>query len=171
MVLLIVVDYCFLTDKGIELKDEVEFDWESAPDDVLGLLAGCCSKSGDYFFRAVPKKGLDDKGYAADCLSKSILGMEHSRCVVRSDNEPSILQLVKAAMGQVRLEGVDVVGEASTPHDPQTNGRAESASKSRKGLLRVHQLALERRLKAHIPAGHPLMPWLALHVGVIRRRR
>ena len=37
---LIAVDDCFLTVKGIELRDDVEFDWESAPENVLRLLAG-----------------------------------------------------------------------------------------------------------------------------------
>ena len=51
---LVSVDYCFLTDKGIVLRDEVDYDWESAPDSVLKLLAGRCSKSGDYILHAVP---------------------------------------------------------------------------------------------------------------------
>ena len=165
---MIAVDYCFLTDKGIELRDEVEFEWESAPENVLRPLAGCCSKSGDYFMHAVPKKGLDDKGYSAECLSKSVLSMGHSRCVVRSDSEPAIVQLVKASVGQIRLGGVDVVDEGSAPYDPQTNGQAEAAVKLLKGLLCVHQLSFERRLQAHIPVGHPLMAWLALHVAFLR---
>ena len=100
---MIAVDYCFLTDKGIELRDEVEFDWESALGNVLRFLVGCCSKSGDYFMHAVPKNGLDDKGSSAECLFKSVLSMGHLRCVVRSDNEPAIVQLVKASVGQIRL--------------------------------------------------------------------
>ena len=165
---MIAVDYCFLTDRGIVFKDDVDYDWESAPDSVLKLLAGRCSKSGDYLLHAVPKKGLDDKGYAAECLSKSVLAMGHSRCVVRSDNEPALAQLVKAAVGQIRLRGVDVVDEGAVPYDPQSNGQAESAVKQLKGLMRVHQLALERRLESHVPVGHPLMAWLALHVAFLR---
>ena len=88
--------------------------------------------------------------------------------MIRSDNEPAILQLVSAAAGQVRLAGVDVVDEGSSPHDPQTNGRAESAVRLLEGLVRVHQLSLERRLQAHVPVGHPLMAWLALHVAFLR---
>ena len=72
------VDYCFLTERGLQLKDEVEFGWEDAPDEVLRLLAGVCSKTGDYFLHAVPKKGLDSKGYAAECMATSILGMGHA---------------------------------------------------------------------------------------------
>ena len=128
------------------MKDEVEFGWEDAPDEVLWLLACVCSRTGDYFLHAVPKKGLDSKGYAAECLAKSILGMGHARCVVRSDNEPAILQLVRVATGRVRLGGVDVVDKGSVPHDPQTNGRAEAAVKLLKGLLSAHKLSLERRL-------------------------
>ena len=118
----IAVDYCFLTDKGIEPRDEVEVEWGSALENVSRLLADCCSKSGDYFMHAVPKKGLDDKWYSAECLSKSVLSMGHLRCVVRSDNEPATVQLVKVSVGQIRLGGVDVVAEGSVPYDPQTNG-------------------------------------------------
>ena len=107
-----------------------------------------CSKSGDFFMHAVPKKGLDSVGYAAECFSKSIMAFGHARCVVRSDNEPSIVQLVKAAFGQVRLGGIDVVDEGAVPYDPQTNGQAESAVRLLNGAMRVHPLSLERRLKA-----------------------
>ena len=148
------------TERGVQLKDEVEYDWESAPDNVLRLLAGVCSKTGDYFMHAVPKKGLDARGYSASCLSKSVLSMGHARCVLRSDNEPAMLQIVKTATGQVRLGGVDIVDEGSTPHDPQTNGRAEAAVKLLKGLMNVHKLSFERRLQRHIPPAHPLMTWL-----------
>ena len=165
---LIAIDYCFLTERGLQMKSEVDFGWEDAPDEVLRLLAGVCSKAGDYFLHAVPKKGLDSKGYAAECLAKSIIGMGHARCVVRSDNEASILQLVRVATGRVRLGGVDVVDEGSVPYDPQTNGRAEAAVKLLKGLLSVHKLSLERRLRHHIPPAHPLMAWLALHVAFLR---
>ena len=79
--------------------------------------------------------------------------MGHCRCVVRSDNEPAIAQLVKAAVGQVCLAGVDVVDEGLVPYYPQSNGQAESAVKLLKGLLRVHQVSLERRLQAHVPVG------------------
>ena len=94
--------------------------------------------------------------------------MGHARCVVRSDNEASILQLVRVATGRVRLGGVDVVDEGSVPYDPQTNGRAEAAVKLLTGLLSVHKLSLEWRLRHHIPPAHPLMAWLALHVAFLR---
>ena len=77
----------------------------------------------------VPKKGIYDKGYSAECLFKSVLSMGHSCCVVRSDNKPAIVQLVKASVGQVRLGGVDVVDEGSVPYHPQTNRQAEAAVK------------------------------------------
>ena len=124
---LIAVDYCFMTEKGIHLKTEVEYSWDGAPDHVLRVLIGACSKTNSYFAHAVAKKGLDSNGYASQSLAESVLALGHSRCVVRSDNEPSILQLVTAAVGGMKFGGVDVVDEGSIPHDPQTNGRAEAA--------------------------------------------
>ena len=34
-----------------------------------------------------------------------------------------------------------------------------------KGMLRVHILALERKLGHHIPSKHPLVTWLVEHVA------
>ena len=47
--------------------------------------------------------------------------------------------------------------------DPQTPSTAHS--KLSKGFLRVHTLALERKLGHRIPSKHPLMAWLVKHVA------
>ena len=87
---------------------------------------------------------------------------------IRSDNEPAIVQVVKAAVGQIRLGGVDVADEGSVPYDPQTNGDAEAAVRVLKDSLCTLQLSLERQVRARIPVGHPVMTWLARHVAFMR---
>jgi hypothetical protein len=165
---LVSIDYCFMSEKGVHSREDVEYQWEDAPESVLKVLVGTCSKSKEYFAHAMPKKGLDDQGYASKCLAESVMALGHARCVIRSDNEPAILQLVRSAIGRIRQGGIDVVDEGSVPHDPQTNGRAEAAVHLMKGGIRVHQLSLERKLQSHIPIAHPLMTWLARHVGFLR---
>ena len=32
---LVAIDYCFISEKGVHLKNEVDYDWNSAPDTVL----------------------------------------------------------------------------------------------------------------------------------------
>jgi hypothetical protein len=51
------------------------------------------------------------------------------------------------------------VGESAS------NGIIEGAVKTVKGVLRVHLLALERKIGATFPAGHPVLTWLVEHVS------
>ena len=46
------------------------------------------------------------------------------------------------------------------PHESESNGSVENGVKLFKGMLRVHLLALERKLKGNIPSQHPVMTWL-----------
>ena len=75
---LIAVDYCFMTEKGVHLKTEVEYSWDDAPEHVLRVLVGACSKTSLYFAHAVAKKGLDSNGYASQSLAESVLALGHS---------------------------------------------------------------------------------------------
>mgnify|MGYP000450192630 CR=1 FL=1 len=45
-----------------------------------------------------------------------------------------------------------------------SNGGIEGAVKIVKGLLRVHLAALERKIGAKFPSGHPVLTWLVEHV-------
>ena len=44
--------------------------------------------------------------------------------------------------------------------ESQSNGAAETAAKPLKGIIRVHVLALERKLGVAIPIGHAIVPWI-----------
>ena len=49
--------------------------------------------------------------------------------------------------------------------ESQSNGVVENGAKLLKGLIRVHVLALERKLNVHIPASHPVVAWIVEAVG------
>ena len=48
--------------------------------------------------------------------------------------------------------------------ESQSNGGVEGAVKIVKGLLRVHLMALEAKINAKFPSGHPVLAWLVEHV-------
>ena len=55
--------------------------------------------------------------------------------------------------------------EEPQPHEFQSNGAVGNGVKLTKGPLRVHLLALERKLGHRVPTKHPLLAWLVEHVA------
>ena len=94
-------------------------------------------------------------------VADSIAWLGHSRVTIRSVNEPAIVQLVAAAGNLLKLEGVRVLCERSTPYDPLSNGAAESA-------VRTTQLGLERELRPHISVGHPIVACMVRHAAMLQ---
>ena len=84
-----------------------------------------------------------------------ILG--YHRVVLRCDNEPTILALLRA----VKLAWTgDVVQETSAEGDPQSNGAAESLVNVVKGPVRSIHLVVESASGVEVPADHILLTWL-----------
>ena len=85
----------------------------------------------------------------------------HTRVILRSDNEPALVQLVSDALKGLRVGCLDLAAsEGSTPHDPQTAGAAEVTVRNLKAQFRAMQLTLDRFLEQHVPVNHPLIAWL-----------
>ena len=78
-------------------------------------------------------------------------------CILKCDGEASVEALREAVMARL--------GEGAVPQGPpagesQSNGVVENGVKLLKGLIRVHVLALERKLGVRIPADHPIIAWV-----------
>ena len=166
---LISCDYMFMTARGAFTRQEfVPLQGE----DVLKVLVAYDSATGSLFAHAVPRKGPDEQGYIVDQIVADVLWLGHAKVVIRTDNEPAILKLVLEALKALKVAGVDQASsEGSVPYDPQTNGAAESAVGSVKGMMRTLQLGLEKRVSARIPAGHPVLAWMVRHAAWLRTAR
>ena len=120
----------------------------------------------------MPKKGPDEEGYSVECFVHDIMSPGYARVIVRSDNEPAIVRLVKDVLAASKVNGIDQAqAEGSVPYDPQSNGAAEAAVRVYKGQMRTLQLGLERYLKARVLVGHSVMTWLTRHSGHCRTLR
>ena len=97
------------------------------------------SKSKAIFAHAVPSKGVDDRKYIVDSIVEDISWLGHVKVIVKSDNEPALLHVVREALKaiRVRCEMEQVGEEHSVPYDPQTNGGAEVGVKLAKGHVMV----------------------------------
>ena len=93
------------------------------------------------------------------------------KVMIRSDNEPALLQVVDTALTALKMKGVTSSSEGSVPYDPQTNGAVENAVRLLKGSLRANLLSFERQLQARIPVNHPTLAWLVMYAASVRTMR
>jgi hypothetical protein len=144
----IMLDYAF-----IRRKDEVET--------VTILLMK------DRESRALRAWTMRNKGVcyeeAALRAVKGIKAFGHNdKILVKVDNEASLKSLREEV---IRLLGQQSVPIAPPANESESSGAVENGVKLFKGLLRVHLMALERKIDGHIPSAHPLMAWLSEHVS------
>ena len=166
---LISCDYLFMTNRGVFARKEfVPVEGE----EVLKVLVAYDSSTRAIFAHAVPRKGPDEFGYVVDQIVRDIVWLGHAKVVIRTDNEPAIVKLIVEALKALKVAGVEQASaEGSVPYDPQTNGAAESAVGTIKGMLRTLTLCLEEQIGARIPVGHPLLTWLVRHAAWCRTSR
>ena len=78
--------------------------------------------------------------------------------VVKSDNEPALLQLKKAAVA--RTAGVNCQPEESPVGEPESNGEAETAVREVKKQVRTLWSCFQTRLAGELPLDHPILAHL-----------
>ncbi len=110
----------------------------------------------------VPEKGPS----LEDSVTKAAEGVLHlgyrGRVLIKCDNEPAMTAFRTALMTKLPEGAIPVAPPAG---ESASNGVVENAVKVAKGLMRVHLGALERKVGARFPGGHPVIAWLAEFVG------
>ena len=139
-----------------------EAEEEDEAEKGMPILVTKDSRTKMVYSRVVPKKGLDD--YAVGALKRITEELGYKKVVMKSDNEPSILQLKDL----VRKEtDVELVMEEVPVGDHASNGSVENAVKNIQGQFRVLKDALESRLGVRIQGDHVVVPWLVMHAGYV----
>ena len=87
-----------------------------------------------------------------------------SSLILRSDQEPAIVELKRAAAKICREEhGQEIILEESPVAESQSNGAAEEACRSVKGMTRTLRHSLEALHGISIGPAHPVLPWMVQH--------
>jgi hypothetical protein len=166
------LDYFFMTEAGVQLREEIDMDDEAlqaarSRGEAVKCLICRCHKSKAIFAHVVPCKGADEQGIVADMVVDDIEWLGHTRIILKTDNEPAVQALAKQALELAKVE-VKELEQATTENPPaydsQANGGTEVGVRVIRGMMRTLKLCLEQRLDKHIPVSHPVMAWLLEHV-------
>ena len=146
------VDYCFMG--------------TSEEDGVRTIVVAKHAES-----RAVTSSIVPVKGAAHEFPAKRIkafvreLGLEHCKVVLKSDQEPALLDLLNEV---ARLRApAQTIPEQSPARSSASNGRVERGTQAVEGQIRVMKDALEFRIKESVPGNHSVMAWLVEYAGVL----
>ena len=126
------------------------------------------------FAHAVEAKGADEDGYAVSRLIGDIAWVGHTKIILKSDNEPAIVKVLKDPLRSARVEVEEleqINEEQAVRYDSRSNGDIENAVKQVTKLLRTLKLCLEHRLGKKIPTSHPTMTWLVEHTAWLLNTR
>ena len=76
----------------------------------------------------------------------------YTKVVLKTVNEPAILNMLQESLRDLRIEVLDqVMHENSPKYDPQSNGNAEVGVRLAKGMVRTMRSSLERELGLESP--------------------
>ena len=109
--------------------------------------------SGAAYCSVVPKKGTSHKGVVQKIV-EWIDEFGFEKIIVKSDNEPSILQ-VQNEITEKR-KGTTTIPENSPAGEGKSNGLAENAVKELEGWIRTSKLHIQNRSGVEINADSPI---------------
>ena len=112
----------------------------------------------------VPQSGLDD--YAVGAVVREIVLSGYNRLILKSDQGPDILNLLKAVKRE-RKEDIQIMPEESPVGEHQSNGEVERVNQTLQGQFRSMKLALESRYGKPIRSDHSIFPWLVIYAGIL----
>ena len=164
------MDYLYCTKSRVVRKE----DLMEGEEIEMKVLVAKDSKSKTVFAHAVEAKGADEDGYAVARLVEDIAWVGNTKIILKSDNEPAIVKVLKDSLRSARVEVQEleqINEEQAVRYDSRSNRDIENAVKQVTKLLRTLKLCLENRLGKKIPTSHPTMTWLVEHTAWLLNTR
>ena len=142
-------DYCFLRGESAEPPATTLVGVDRYTQAVLAHI--------------VPKKGTEFTWVAAQ-LERDVRKLGYNgRLVVKSDQEPAILDLMRKLAR--RRQSAPTVIEKAKAYDSMSNGRAENTVRRVEEQVRTMKLALEASIGVEMDVHHPGFAWLVEHAA------
>ena len=92
------------------------------------------------------------------------MGLEHGDVVIKSDQEPSIQDLVQEII-RARAPA-KTIPEQAPVKSSSSNGHAERGIQSIEGHVRVMKDSLETKIGVSVPSNHDIVSWMVVLCGV-----
>ena len=109
-------DYFFVTKNGAYTKQEWNLLAEDQKDpDHLKVLVVKDYLNKFIFAHAVERKGADDGGYIVECIVRDVQWLGYSKVILKTDNEASIVQVLRESLKALRVEGLEQAAEEHPP--------------------------------------------------------
>ena len=105
------------------------------------------------------------------CDDLETIGLKNERLVLKSDQESSIVDVIKKEILKARGCEYGTAMDNSRVGDSDSNGTIENAVGSVEGVARTLRIAPEEKVKQKVLATDPIMPWLIRHPGHIITRK
>ncbi len=173
------IDYWYITKGSLQKRKELEGEYPMNPegdrklreDRENGVIMKCivmrCHESKAVLAHCVPCKGADEDGFVVDLVCQAVAWLGHTRLILKTDNEKSLLSLIKRALEAVKVEVpemIQVTDEQAAEYESKSNGGTEVGIRAVRGLFRTIKICTEKRIGQEIPIMHPLTTWLIEHV-------
>jgi hypothetical protein len=107
------IDYFYITQGGIRKRNELEHAQDPVGEATLederqkGIIVKCIVirdwESKNIYAHCVPCKGADEDEYVAQLVADDVAWLGYTRLIIKSDNEPALLALVRQVLGKVML--------------------------------------------------------------------
>ena len=68
-------------------------------------------------------------------IRDDVLWLGHPKAMIKSENEPALLQVVGTALAALKAKGVVSNSDGAVPYDPQANDAPENAVRLLKGSI------------------------------------
>ena len=153
-------------DKPIISMDYKTFGESPSEDDKLTMIVLKDETTGCVAAHVCQSKGSTDR-WVVDRLCDDVELFGHSEVILKSDGEPSIVQ-VQGAIRESRTHGT--ICQNSPAYNPQANGAAERAVQEVMGQVRAMKIGLEQRIKAEIKTDYKIMEWIVELSAVLLNR-
>ena len=148
---IVALDYFYITSEGVQRREELDveirddnlkIDEARRSGRIVKCIAVRCLASKSLFGHVVPVKGDDEEHYVAKLIVADIEWLGHTRVILKSDNEPSILALRRrvARMLKMNESFVNVQEENPVAYDSQSNGGIEVGIRIIRGFYRTLKL-------------------------------
>ena len=129
----------------VYLEDKVTLgDQEAAPSPILVTRSSTTQVT---TADVLPCKGTAHP-WCVQALVRAIVATGHAQIILRSDNEPAILDLKRQAAAECRVRhGMTMIIDDTTEYESQDNGLAEMAVREVKGVARSVKNCVERAVQ------------------------